>query len=246
MFNLLAIPSYFEIGGMNIALLDIIALVVLLIFLIIGIVKGFSDQILSLLGWVAAIVVAIFTCTHAAEFLSNQFPDLVETIQSWWSDVIGEQFASVTDKESLRVALENSSLPAFLHDTIIELVGEEFTTIVYDISATLTNWTFIAVSFIIIFLLSWIVFKLIRFIFSKITNLPIVKQIDKTLGAILGIIKGLVLLLVLTFIFSLFPWFNDLLTPVAESGEAVTCYLNEVFKFIFELPFIKDALAGLI
>ena len=136
MFNLLAIPSYFEIGGINIALLDIIALVVLLIFLIIGIVKGFSDQILSLLGWVAAIIVAIFTCTQAAEFLSKQFPDLVETIQSWWSDVIGEQFASVTDKESLRVALENSSLPAFLHDTIIELVGEEFTTIVYDISAT--------------------------------------------------------------------------------------------------------------
>ena len=52
-----------------------------------------------------------------------------------------------------------------MNNYLIELVGEEFTTIVYDISTTLTNWTFIAVSFIIIFLLSWIVFKLIRFIF---------------------------------------------------------------------------------
>jgi uncharacterized membrane protein required for colicin V production len=61
MLNLLAVPSAIALGGMNVALVDLVVFSILLISLILGGAKGFLGQIFALLGGVAAIFVAIFT-----------------------------------------------------------------------------------------------------------------------------------------------------------------------------------------
>lgn len=244
MFNLMAIPSYISISGVNVALIDLIALVILLIFLIGGVVKGFSQQVLSLLGWFAALIIAFATCEELAKFINKTFPNISESISGWWTDLIGGNFSAVTSKETLEEALKTSSIPTFLHQAIISLVGDEFSDVLNTIVTTLTNWCVIAASFIIIFVLAIIIFAIIKKIVKKIVKLPVLKQLDKVLGAVLGVIKGLSLLFVVAVLFSMFPWFNDLLIPVTESGEAVTCCFNTVFDTIFKLPFIQDLLAG--
>lgn len=243
MFNLMATTAV-SLGGFNVAIVDLVALVVLLIFLIVGIVKGFFQQVLSLLGWVAAIVVAVLTCTYVANFLSNTFPDLVTTVNGWWGGLVNDTFSGVTDADSLRIALEESTIPVFLHESIITLVGDEFANISQTIINTLTDWCFIAVSFILIFILALILFKIIKGIFRALTELPVIKQIDKLLGAVLGLIKGLALLLVVSVILSMFPWFNEFLNPAID-GEAITCVFNNVFQAILSMPFIQDALSSI-
>ena len=50
MFNLLAIPAFFAIGNVNVALVDIIALIILVIALFVGLARGFLKQVLSMLS----------------------------------------------------------------------------------------------------------------------------------------------------------------------------------------------------
>ena len=243
MLNLLAIPTYFAISGVNIAIIDVVALVILLIFIIVGLVKGFAQQVLSILGWVAAALVAFFTCKTLAEYVCDTFPVVVETVNGWWSGLLGEEFASVTSPEGLKLALESSNIPVFLHQTIIDAVGTEASNIVTTVSTTLTNWCLIAVSFIAIFLVAFLLFAIIKKIFSALTSIPAVKSVDKFLGFLLGVIKGLVFLLIVALILSLIPGFNTWLAPVTESGETVTCYFSIIYEYIFSLPFVKDALS---
>lgn len=244
MFNLLAIPAFFNVAGINIAIIDVVALVVLIIFLIVGIAKGFLQQILSVLGWVAAIVVAVLLVDTVHAWVNDTLPDVVTTIQGWWSNIIGEQFAGVTDEATLRETLTNASIPAFLHDSIVTLVGTEFATISQTIVTTLTDWCVTAVCFLVIFLAAIIIFAILKKICSAITSLPVLKQADKLLGAILGLVEGLALLLVISVVLSMFPWFNELLYPVLESGETVTSYFATLFDMILGLPFIQEFLAG--
>ena len=243
---MLNLMSTFAIGDVNIAIIDAIALGILLIFFIIGMVKGFFHQVLSLLGWVAAIVIAVLTCTHVATFISDSFPDLVTTVNGWWNGLVSDSFNGVTDEASLRAALETSTIPAFLHESIVTLVGQEFTTIVDTIVNTLTSWFFIAVSFILIFLVALIVFKIIKGIFNKLTELPVIKQVDKLLGGILGLVEGLALLIVATVLLTGLgaEWFNALLVPMVD-GEPVTCIFNELMNFVLNLPLIQEALASI-
>ena len=242
MFNLLA--AFFTVGEINIAIIDVVALVVLIIFLIVGISKGFLQQILSVLGWLAAIVVAVLFVDTVHAWVNESLPDVVTTIQGWWANIIGEQFAGVTNEETLRETLTNASIPAFLHESIVTLVGTEFGTISQTIVNTLTDWCVTAICFLVIFLAAIIVFAILKKICSAITSLPVLKQADKLLGAVLGLIEGLALLLVISVVLSMFPWFNELLYPVLETGEVVTSYFATLFDWILSFDFIQEFLAG--
>ena len=52
-------PAFFAIGGKNVAVLDIIVLVILIIFLIVGANKGFMRQLLGFLGVFGALVLTV-------------------------------------------------------------------------------------------------------------------------------------------------------------------------------------------
>ena len=66
MVNLLAIPTFCSLGIMNVALVDIIALVCGIVALIVGYCRGFMQQVLSLLGKIAALLIAFFFCSTFA------------------------------------------------------------------------------------------------------------------------------------------------------------------------------------
>ena len=245
MNTLLSSSAYLALGGFNIAIVDVVALVVLLIFLIVGIVKGFMQQVLSVLGWLAAIIIACLIVEPAVLFVTDSLPEFVEWINGIWEGFVGEQFSSVTNEETLRATLQSSTIPAFLHESIITLVGENYSEVLTTIVSTLTGWTLTAVCFIVIVIVLLIVFALIKKIFKAITSIPVIKKVDKLLGAILGVLEGFILLLIVSVILSVFPWFNDLLTPVAENGESITCIFSVLSETILGLPFIQELLAGI-
>ena len=92
MQNLLAIPTVIALGGLNVALVDLVVLGVLLIALIVGLAKGFVRQIFVFFGWIAALAVAIFTCQHVANFLATTIPAIPEAISGGIDGNIGGLF----------------------------------------------------------------------------------------------------------------------------------------------------------
>ncbi|MBO5713165.1 MAG: CvpA family protein [Clostridia bacterium] len=244
MNTLLASSAFFTLGGVNVAIVDAVVLAILLVFFIVGAVKGFMAQVLSVLGWIAGVVAAILLVDSTVNLVYQSLPGVVTFFDGVWADALGEQFSGITDAASLRATLEASTIPAFLHESIITLVGENVANALSFIVSTLTSWTLTAICFILIFIIAMIVFALIKKLFKFITSLPVIKQADKLLGGCLGLLEAFIIILVLSVVLSVFPWFNELLTPVTETGESVVCVFSVVYEAILGLPFIQEFLAG--
>ena len=98
MNNLLAIPTYVETGMLKIATVDIVVFAILSVALIIGYVKGFMKQILSILGFFASLVLAIIFCDNLADFVFNNFQSITNgvrgLIESMLGSVLGDNLSS--------------------------------------------------------------------------------------------------------------------------------------------------------
>ena len=68
-------------------------------------------------------------------------------------------------------------------------------------------------------------------------DLPIIKSIDKLLGAVFAVFKGLLILLIVCMLLSLFVDINKFLSPTTETGEPVQCLFNEILTWFMNLPF---------
>ena len=241
MFNLLAIPSVIALGGLNVALVDLVVLAILLIALIVGLCKGFVRQIFIFMGWVAAIVIAIFTCKIVAEFLSDTFPAITNAISSGIDGALSSAGIPLEgSKEQIMGALSTSSIPAFLHSLLADVIVKS--TAELNLTQTITGWAMVGISFVAVFIVSLILLAILKKIFRVITKGGVFGAIDRILGMIFSIAVTLVILLVVFIILSLVIKgnINEFLLPVTESGEAVKCYFNELLTKIMELPFIKN------
>ena len=242
MLNLLAIPSVIALGGMNVALVDLIVLAVLLIALIIGLSKGFVKQIFSLFGGIAALVVAIFTCSHIAEFITTSIPAIPEAISVKVDTLFGlDGVLFEGSKEQIIGSLSSTSIPSFLHPTIADLIISKAGEL--QLTQIITGWAVTAIAFVSAFIISLILFKILKKIFKAITSGGAIGAIDKVLGMIFSIAVALIICLVICILlYLIIPNVNDYLVPVTETGESVKCYFNDLMTWVLSLDFVSSLL----
>ncbi|MBO5851056.1 MAG: CvpA family protein [Clostridia bacterium] len=241
MINLLAIPASFVIAGTNVAFIDIIALIVVLIATIIGITRGFLKQILSLLGLVAGIVLAVIFCDDLVAFVTEKIPSIPNSIENAISNssAFKDLTGTFTNKEDILLSLQNSSIPAFLHGTIAEaIVNSGFE---LKIIKVFTSWALYVIVFVVTVILSLIIFALLKKILNSLTKIKLVGALDKILGALLSVSVALVNMIIIFTIIGVFVNINPYIQP-----EGATCYFNTIMTKILELPFIKNVLSGAI
>lgn len=67
------------------------------------------------------------------------------------------------------------------------------------------------VAFIILFLISKVILQIVATVFDYIAQLPLLNQMNATLGAVLGFIECYLLLFIVLFLFSMMPngWIQD-------------------------------------
>ena len=241
MINLLAIPSSILIGGMNIALVDVIVLLILLIAAIVGLARGFLKQVLSLLGLVAGIIIAIVFCDDLVAVISEKVPAIPNAIEnaiantSAFKDLTG----SFTDKSQVLASLQNSSIPAFLHETIANAIVESGFEL--QIIKVFTTWALYVIVFIVTVIVSLIVFAIVKKILYSLTKIRLIGFIDKLLGMAFSIVITLTNLIIVFTILSLVVDVNAYIQP-----EGVICYFNEIMVKVLNFPFIQELLLGAI
>ncbi len=245
MLNLLAIPSVIALGGTNVALVDLVVLAVLIIALIVGLAKGFVRQIFALLGGIAALVVAIFTCTYVAEFLSTTFPAIPESIKAQIDSLMGLEGVVLNgSEEQILTSLSKTEIPAFLHNTLAQIIIAEGGEL--QLTEIVTGWVVTAIAFVVTFVLSLIVFSILKKIFRALTELPVLGTIDRILGMIFSIAITLAFLVIIFIILSLVAteFVNGLLQPIAQSGEPIKCVFNDLLTWVMDLGFIQSLLVS--
>ena len=235
MNTLLAIPTFIETGVLKIATVDIVVLVCLLIAVIVGYAKGFMKQILSILGLLASIVLAVVFCDDLADYIIGNVPVITDGVKgmvsSLFGSVLGDSFSS---HDALISALEQSKIPAFLHEMIASLILDSgFSVKILDV---LTKWALNVICFVGIIVISSLLFIIVKILFKFITKIPLIKSVDKTLGIVFSVLKTLILIMVVFSVLSIFTDINQYLVP----GEGVTCVFNSVMEMVLNLPFIKN------
>lgn len=241
--NNLLFPLAISIAGTHIAIIDIVVLALLLVFLIIGIIKGFSRQIFSLLGPLTALLVAVFTCSKVGTFLTEKIPKLNELAISWANKIPGISTIGSLTPETVSEALSKSEIPALFHGIIIKIVESGKT----DIIPVVANWIIIAISFVIIFLLALVAFSIVKKIFSALTKISIIGYVDKLLGVAFGIIKGLVIVFIALVVLQLLaPEFSNSLLTITIDGVQIESVTSRALAVILNIPFVVNIMSSII
>lgn len=168
-------------------IVDIACAVVLLTLGIIGLFRGFMKQLLSLVGWLVALIGAFFLFKPVYELLSgfSFYNNMIENIGSGMN----------IDLAILR--------------PIAEAAGKTQGVLVSEYVCKI-------VLFLLLTVILALLFKLVKAILIRIVELPGINVIDKLLGAALGLFWAALIIYVVFFVLYLLKdsvgAINDLLT----------------------------------
>ena len=187
--------------------------------------------ILYIISLVASIIISFMLCSKLAEFVSNNMPGVVNGVRGLVQKIFGLTADSVSTQEALRSALAASKIPAFLHEALIKSFIEG---VGMQLLNVFTSWALNIICFVFLLIFTRIAFAIIKGIILKFVNLPLIRTVDKLLGAVFAVIKFMLYMIILFLILSPFVNLNSLLQP-----DGVTCHLNNVLQFVSNMNIIS-------
>lgn len=222
--------------------LDLALAVFLIIYIIIGIKRGFMTSVLSNFSFGAIAILAFFLYKPLNNLLNNWFglenaiygsyyrklvsfsadfeTNLISMEQSQLNPFVKYVLASgaipVIPKIMFNIFLNNKSLYTKLQSS-----GLEYRSLGEIVSKTYANFFSSLISFAITFVLLFLIVILIRLLINKLRTVGFVKIVDNILGAFYGIVQGLLILVGVCFIIKL-------LSPISFM-KPVTNYISNSF-----------------
>ena len=214
---------------------DLIVVAIILLNIFIGYKRGLTGSILKIASFIIAIILAAILYKPVASVVieNTQWDDnLKQSIVSMLNGQVQEDGKINEEDSNLSNELVNyinNSLEQAKNDAKEQIVP----TVAENITVTIVN----AGSAIAIFIVARIILLIVAFILKFITELPILKQIDKTGGIIYGILAGLIFVWVILAIVSFIsPTIADtgLVEAISKSSICGFMYNNNLLlKMIF-------------
>jgi len=216
------------LGGVGISILDILLVVAVLVFALIGLKKGFGDQLLGLLGTLGVLVGSIFLAPLIAGWLEPTGIGrwITGELTKWVTDSGAKWVAAEAGRadiftlplnwadEAVRGAnmpdaLKALGVPALMSD-ILGLNGVfagfgDAGILIDALPAWLTGLALTAIAFAMLLLVLSIVLAILRRIFKKITKIRIFGAADKILGVVLGLAKAYLIVSVILSLLIIIP-----------------------------------------
>ena len=185
-------------------ILDIISLIIILLFAIIGLKTGAAKAVCRLLSVVSAFLLAVFISHFLAELVYNVF--IKQTIINNVSVVINDStMATAAEKASGFL----TSLPFFLTNSLAyfgvneakvsELFGSSTVLAVEEVVMTPVVGIISIVFFVILFIVLLFLLKKVFGGIAKLFRLPLIRVVDSALGFVLGLVEGLLAVYILAF-----------------------------------------------
>lgn len=206
-------------GVSNTLIVDIAFLVILAIFLIVGLCKGFVKQIFGALSSVIALVAAYFLCAYLVKFLEQQFGLLTKL-----AEAIGSQIGTTgvagepASKEAIEKAVSEFGLPAFIADYAKAQLGTDTSLKIYQLFGNiLGNLVLSAGCFIVLYIVFRLVLMLLCKLLQSVVKAPGLNALDRVLGMLLSLVKGVLVLYVIIFVVDVIPVNEGFIATVKAS-----------------------------
>ncbi len=184
------------------AIVDIVALSVIIIFAIWGLMQGFVRTFFSAFGTIISLLIAIILAPSVIQFVQEKYgfiDTVAKGLEGTISGYFGKEVMDLTLKEASREVLASAGLTGFILDIIISVQSDGAVANDAKISQIITSTFGYYATFVICAICLFIVFKLIFKLISEIVKKRhdqgkgLIK-LDKTLGFALGLIHGIIVL----------------------------------------------------
>ena len=213
-------------------IVDLILVLVLLIFTFWGYKKGLTGSLLKLLSFVIAIVIAIALYKPVASYV-NKNTQIDDKIKSSIVDIFDKQEERPQTEEENEDNKEGIKGIIFkeISEDIKNTASEAKTEIVNKSAEKITETVINIGAGIVIYLAARLILVVISFFIKGITELPVIKQVDKTGGIIYGFAQGMLIIYVVLGIISLIALAapgSSIVTAITKSAIGGMLYNNNL------------------
>ena len=202
-------------------IVDLIIIAVVLLFIFLGYKKGLTGSLIKLLSFIIAIVVAFVLYKPVANaVIENTVID--DNIRTTLSATLGVENKTENTEENVP-------------STIMDNINKEIVYATDEVKANVIDHTTITIvnigSGIVIFLAVRVILVLISLFAKILTDLPVIKQVDKLGGLAYGAIEGIFIVYAVLAVISLTSviWANNaVVTAIAKSSLGEMLYNNNI------------------
>ena len=229
--------------------LDIVFIVVIIVFALVGMSKGFLASIISLFSIIVTIVLVVWLAPGftnmidgwfgggITSFFTNQMTGIV-------NDFGGTAVGTVlTDATPASTLIEGFTGLNGIFKTLLQAITSGAT---LEVGTDVTEWfaaslgAFVTVlcGAVVLFIIFRIALALLAKLFDNMTENRTVNGLDRVLGFALGLIKGLFLLAVLIAVLKLFTILgpiNDFVTEWLSKTSLLRDFANWIYEMIDKL-----------
>ena len=202
-------------------IVDLIIIAVVLLFIFLGYKKGLTGSLIKLLSFIIAIVVAFVLYKPVANAVIE-------------NTVIDDNIRT-TLRATLGVEDKTKNTEENVPSTIMDNINKEIENATDEVKENVIDQTTITIvnigSGIVIFLAVRVILVLISLFAKILTDLPVIKQVDKLGGLAYGAIEGIVIVYAVLAVISLTSviWANNaVVTAIAKSSLGEMLYNNNI------------------
>jgi len=205
-------------AGFGIGIVDIVIVLAVIIFAILGWKHGFLVKIVEMASGIFGLLASIILARPFATVLDKWIGEPIGIKITEYLLSRTDLFSGTLNESNVRAAFEGMSLPTFMVDWIVRSIdfNQLTITIVDAITPLIKSLALLVISFLVLFFGSMLVFLILKLLAKMITSIPIIKQVDKILGVLFGLLKIAAIVYILLFVLALLitiPAINNLIGP---------------------------------
>ena len=189
---------------MNFNIVDWIILAVIVVSVIYGLYRGFINGVLSVAALIGSAVLSFALCGDLAAWL-QQNKTLVDTLM-YYTDA-GSRISNLdlsllpvsqVTENALSQILQNANLPSAFEMAFVGSFSsaEQSVNIAQLLSQTIVSVSLTILSFLICFLLSYVVSTFIIHLIGYVFELPVLRHLDSLAGGLFGLLRGVLLVFI--------------------------------------------------
>ena len=189
---------------MNFNIVDWIILAVIVVSVIYGLYRGFINGVLSGAALIGSAVLSFALCGDLAAWL-QQNKTLVDTLM-YYTDA-GSRISNLdlsllpvsqVTENALSQILQNANLPSAFEMAFVGSFSsaEQSVNIAQLLSQTIVSVSLTILSFLICFLISYVLSTFIIHLIGYVFELPVLRHLDSLAGGLFGLLRGVLLVFI--------------------------------------------------
>lgn len=235
-------------------IMSIIFTAIILIAFIVGVVKGLIGAIISFLSSIGSVFFASLLSEPVGKLLyETSFSRVVyNPIFSWVSTqgegMLNQTITPETKDEFLTQAFDALNIPELfrgpLNEVISSFIPQDGANLAEVLSESLTVYAMGAISFIVLTIVIFLLFFLLKKYAKKFNEIPVIGGFNRLLGGVVGIGIGITVCCIICFGVSFLSTYNvsfaiDLLTLMKIDDDSVWTLAKVIYNNNFILSLIS-------